>query len=250
MVTYVSLLTVGLVLFERRIVYSALIPATLYLVSCGYLSFFGQLTYAPLFLLTDFPYKNGFWVLSMLFFIVPILLSQWRYREALIAHLSQVDPLTNTFNRRSINQCLEQLNRKQASSYAVILVDLDHFKQINDEHGHHKGDEALVQVCHVLAGHIREQDVLGRFGGEEFILVLKQATAHQAKQVAERCRQAITQIELYDEHNQPIHFTASFGIALSHHNTPYEKLLSQADQAKAYGRNQVVLYQPLEPAAS
>ncbi len=264
MVTYISLLTVGLVLFERRIVYSALIPATLYLVSCGYLSFFGQLTYAPLFLLTDFPYKNGFWVLSMLFFIVPILLtclvlfeillSQWRYREALIAHLSQVDPLTNTFNRRSINQCLEQLNHKQAPSYAVILVDLDHFKQINDEHGHHKGDEALVQVCHVLAGHIREQDVLGRFGGEEFILVLKQATAHQAKQVAERCRQAITQIELYDEHNQPIHFTASFGIALSHHNTPYEKLLSQADQAlyqaKAYGRNQVVLYQPLEPAAS
>ena len=136
----------------------------------------------------------------------------------------------------------------------MLLVDLDHFKQINDEYGHHKGDEALVQVCHVLAGHIREQDVLGRFGGEEFILVLKQANVHQATQVAERCRQAITQIALYDEHSQPIHFTASFGIALSQNNIPYEKLLSQADQAlyqaKAYGRNQVVLFQPLEPVAS
>lgn len=106
-------MTVGLVLFHRRLIYSMLIPASLFLVTCAYLSFNQQLPYSPLFNIQDQFFHNSFWLLSMLYFILPILavcmilfeilLSQWRYREQLINHLSQIDPLTNLFNRRSIN---------------------------------------------------------------------------------------------------------------------------------------------------
>lgn len=176
--SFVSLLTVGLVLLPRSIVYSALIPSTLYLFICSYLSLHGILPYAPIFNLPNDAYANSFWVGSMLYFITPvvmiclilfeILLSQWRNREQLIQQLSKIDPLTNTYNRRSLNQYLEQIQRKKNQNYALVLLDLDHFKSINDCHGHHKGDEALILVGQLLKQHLRESDVVGRFGGEEF----------------------------------------------------------------------------------
>jgi diguanylate cyclase (GGDEF)-like protein len=257
MITYVSLITVGLVLFNRKIVYYALIPATLFLILCGYLSLQGQISYAPLFNLSTTPlYQNKFWVISMLYFIAPILitclilfeilLSQWRHREQLIQHLSQIDPLTNTLNRRSINTCLEKLERKSTKSYALVLIDLDHFKQINDQYGHDKGDEALIKVSEVLSQIIRDSDVVGRFGGEEFILILNQSSLAQAKNIAERCRQAIQALQLFSNIGEAIKVTASFGIALSNIDINPQKLLSQADkalyEAKACGRNQVKCY--------
>ncbi|WP_313034033.1 GGDEF domain-containing protein [Acinetobacter sp.] len=257
MITYMCLLTVGLVLFSRKIVYCALIPATLFLLVCGYLSVQGQISYGPLFYLHTLPYQNMFWVLTMMYFIVPILitclilfeilLSQWRHREKLIQHLSQVDPLTNALNRRSINYCLEKLERKPSQSYALVLIDLDHFKRINDHYGHDKGDEALIQVSQILSHMIRDSDVVGRFGGEEFILILNQSSLEQAQSIAERCRQAIQQVALYSDAGEIIPITASFGIALSSHSVNPQQLLSQADKAlyvaKACGRNQVKCYQ-------
>ncbi|MCG2607937.1 GGDEF domain-containing protein [Acinetobacter sp. SM34] len=257
MITYMSLVTVGLVLFTRKIVYCALIPATLFLFACGYLSLQGQISYGPLFHLDTMPYQNMFWVLTMMYFIVPILitclilfeilLSQWRHREKLIQHLSQVDPLTNALNRRSINYCLEKLERKPSKSYAVVLIDLDHFKRINDQYGHDKGDEALIQVSQILSQLIRDSDVVGRLGGEEFILILNQSSLEQAQIIAERCRQAIQQLHLCSESGQIIPITASFGIALSSNTLNSQQLLSQADKAlyaaKACGRNQVKCYQ-------
>ena len=258
MITYVSLITVGLVLFNRKIVYYALIPASLFLILCGYLSLQGQISYAPLFNLSTTPlYQNKFWVISMLYFIAPILLtclilfeillSQWRHREQLIQHLSQVDPLTNALNRRSINACLEKLERKSTKSYALVLIDLDYFKQINDQYGHDKGDEALIKVSEVLSQIIRDSDVVGRFGGEEFILILNQSSLAQAQSIAERCRQAIQALQLFSNIGEAIKVTASFGIALSNIDINPQKLLSQADkalyEAKACGRNQVKCYQ-------
>ena len=258
-IAYVCLMTVGLVLFHRRLVYSMLIPASLFLVTCAYLSFNQQLPYSPLFNIQDQFFHNSFWLLSMLYFILPILavcmilfeilLSQWRYREQLINHLSQIDPLTNLFNRRSINQCLDQLNSNPTFNYALVLLDLDHFKKINDYYGHHKGDETLVQVSAVLNQQLRESDVVGRFGGEEFILVLNNSSLEKAQQVAERCRSAIQQLQIFSDEGQLIPVTASFGIAISKPELRPQQLLSQADQAlyqaKANGRNQVKSY--LEP---
>lgn len=256
LISYISLVTVGLVLLPRVIVYSAFIPATLYLIGCSYFSYLGVLDYAPLFQINNESYSNLFWILSMLFFMVPILgtclalfeilLSQWRHRERLIQKLSQIDPLTNLFNRRRINQCLEQLGQKTDESYALILLDLDHFKQINDQYGHHKGDEALIKVSNILNQNLRDHDVVGRFGGEEFILILHHSTLTQAQHIAERCRQAIQNIQLQDDDGQTILVTASFGIAISTTELRPQQLLSRADkalyEAKACGRNIVKTY--------
>jgi diguanylate cyclase (GGDEF)-like protein len=256
MISYVSLVAVGLVLLPRVIVYSAFIPATLYLIGSAYLSYTGSLSYGPLFQISDHYYSNHFWLLSMLFFIAPILctclilfevlLSQWRHREHLIKQLSQMDPLTNLFNRRSINQCLDQLNHPVHENYALVLLDLDHFKHINDQYGHHKGDEALVKVSAILSQLLRGTDVVGRFGGEEFILILHHSSLEQAQQIAERCRSAIEQIELFSDEGQRIQITASFGIAIAAAESRPQQLLSQADkalyQAKASGRNAVKIY--------
>jgi diguanylate cyclase (GGDEF)-like protein len=256
MVSYVSLVTVGLVLFNRKIVYYTLVPVTVFLILSNYLSLQGQISYAPLFNLSTSPYQNKFWVSSMLYFIAPILiiclilfeilLSQWRHREQLIQHLSQIDPLTNTLNRRSIKACLEKLEHKPTKSYALVLIDLDHFKQINDQYGHNKGDETLIQVSEALSQIIRDNDVVGRFGGEEFILILHQSSLAQAENIAERCRQAIQALHLLSNMGDIIKVTASFGVAFSSTETNPQKLLSQADkalyEAKACGRNQVKCY--------
>ena len=255
--SFVSLLTVGLILFPRSVVYSALIPSTLYLFVCGYLSLHGMLPYAPIFNLPNDTYANAFWVGSMLYFITPvvmiclilfeILLSQWRNREQLIQQLSRIDPLTNTYNRRSLNQYLERIQRKKNQSYALVLLDLDHFKSINDCHGHHKGDEALILVGQLLKQHLRETDIVGRFGGEEFLLLLYHTTLEQAQHTAERCRAAIEHLELKDDNGNRIALTASFGISTAQSPlTPFQ-LLTQADKAlysaKASGRNQVHIFQ-------
>lgn len=253
---YVCLIMVGLVLFHRTLVYSMLIPASIFLGGCAYLSFSHQLPYSPLFNIDDKLFYNGFWLLSMLYFILPILavcmvlfeilLSQWRHREQLIKQLSQIDPLTNLFNRRSINQCLDKLNAAATPNYALVLLDLDHFKKINDHYGHHKGDETLVEVSGVLNQQLRESDVVGRFGGEEFILVLKNTSLEKAEQVAERCRIAIQQLQIFSDEDELIPVTASFGIAISSAELRPQQLLSQADQAlyqaKAGGRNLVKAY--------
>ena len=256
MIAYVSLITVGLVLFSRTLVYSMLIPASIFLSICGYLSYTGQLTYSPLFTIPGKLFYNGFWLVSMLYFILPILaicmmlfeilLSQWRHREKLIQHLSQIDPLTNLFNRRSINQCLDKLNSVKLESYALVLLDLDHFKRINDYYGHHKGDETLIRVSEVLTLLLRESDVVGRFGGEEFILILKEQNLQQAIEIAERCRKIIEQEEIQLETKEILKMSASFGVALSQSHLNKEQTIRLADRAlyfaKRQGRNQVRTY--------
>ncbi len=260
MIAYVSLITVGLVLFTRKIVYSMLIPATIFLSMCMYLSLKGTIPYAPIFLADASGYQNSFWLFSMIFFIIPILLtclalfeillSQWRHRERLIQKLSQIDPLTSLFNRRSINHCLEQLDNPSSESYALVLLDLDHFKRINDQYGHNKGDEALILVSNVLNQHLRGSDIVGRYGGEEFILVLKNSNLEQAIHVAERCRKTIEELQIYSEDGQAFQVTASFGIAISTPELRPQQLLTHADQAlyaaKAGGRNMVMAYTPQE----
>jgi diguanylate cyclase (GGDEF)-like protein len=253
MIAYVSLLAVGCVLLPRIIVYSAFIPANIYIALCTYLTYVGTIADAPLFTNMVDKHRHLFWLLSMGFFITPILatclllfeilLSQWRHRERLIQRLSQLDPLTNVFNRRSINSSLENLDSSTPETYAIVLIDLDHFKQINDNFGHHKGDETLISVGEILKIHLRDTDIVGRFGGEEFILVLKNSSLEQTKTIAERCRHAISELKILSDEGEALKVSASFGIALSNAKTTPQQLITQADralyQAKALGRNRV-----------
>ena len=256
MITYICLLTVGLVLFKRKIIYMMLIPATSFLIFSGYLSFIDVVPYSPLFIINGKLFLNGFWLFSMLYFITPILitclvlfeilLSQWRHREQQIQNLSQIDPLTSTLNRRSIDQSLENLGHDKHASYAIVLLDLDLFKNINDQFGHHMGDAVLIAVGQKLSEHLRENDIVGRYGGEEFILILKRSSQHRAQRIAERCRAAIESLVIEHEDGRSIRITASFGIALSANKLKPQQLLNQADKAlyaaKAGGRNQIKCY--------
>ncbi|OJU53898.1 MAG: GGDEF domain-containing protein [Acinetobacter sp. 39-4] len=261
MVGYVSVVGVGLVLFDRRMVYCALIPATFALLLCNYLSMIGVLTYAPLFNMQRLNEvsMHPFWVGSMMFFLLPImlaclflfeiLLTQWRTREMTIQILSRLDPLTNVLNRRSIGSYLEKLHQQPEPLYSIILLDLDHFKSINDHFGHSMGDQVLVQVAKCLANNLRDQDIIGRFGGEEFILLLPNTTTAQAQNVAERCRLAVSQLRFITEHKQEFVVSASFGISSSLSADEPHLIISQADQAlyavKAGGRNQVRIFTDL-----
>lgn len=255
-VGYISTVVIGLILFNRWLIYITLIPASLLLFIGSYLSLKQYIPYAPTFniaALKPSPAQNDFWIGSMLFFSVPILigffglfeilLSQWRERENEIKQLSQLDFLTNLLNRRSIHQFLDHLHQTKAEkSYAVILLDLDHFKQINDQYGHHLGDQVLIAISECLKQHIRPIDKIGRFGGEEFIILIPDTSLSDARTIAERCRVAIEQLKISTaEHN--IQLSASFGVALSSPEYESSQILTQADQAlylaKACGRNQV-----------
>lgn len=191
----------------------------------------------------------------MAYFIIPIIfaslilgeiiLIQWRHRESLIKKLSQTDPLTGLFNRRSFNEKLQLIHRSKAE-YAIIILDLDHFKNINDEYGHQCGDEVLEHVAHTLTHCIRPSDIVARYGGEEFIMVLNDTEITQATAIAERCRLAIQDLHIQSRAEESISLTASFGLAMSSYTYESEKIIHFADTAlygsKQQGRNQIQIY--------
>ncbi|WP_296931637.1 GGDEF domain-containing protein [uncultured Marinobacter sp.] len=156
------------------------------------------------------------------------------------------DDLTGLHNRRAFfelgNQLLKQ-SRRNGSPLAIIMFDLDHFKQINDNHGHEAGDEVLRHIGRVLETNVREADIAARIGGEEFAILLADADAIQASEMAERLLSLMrkTPVRYQDVCIRP---TASFGIsALRPEEINLENLLARADNAmyesKALGRGRV-----------
>ena len=159
--------------------------------------------------------------------------------------LAESDSLTNTFNRRSffmlLDKAVSAANRNQAA-LSVLLIDLDHFKQINDTHGHRVGDEVLCHFVSVASGCLRAEDVLGRIGGEEFAVFLPNAEMTEAQQIAERlCAGVAEQVLKRTEGDIPL--TISIGIAQYKPDDDAESVLGRADEAmyraKEYGRNRV-----------
>ncbi|MFO1251779.1 MAG: GGDEF domain-containing protein [Inhella sp.] len=167
-----------------------------------------------------------------------------------IRQRAERDPLTGLSNRRHFEQSLRREHARAARSsepYALVLLDLDHFKQVNDQHGRDGGDAALRHVARLMEASLREFDSLGRLGGEEFALLLP-ATDAAGAQVAERLR-ARSSLPL-EHRGQQIPLSASFGIAIGQghgkgHGGDGTELFRQADQAlyaaKTAGRNQVAL---------
>lgn len=157
-----------------------------------------------------------------------------------LRHSAYHDPLTQLPNRRSIMEQLTKLaalSARHQRSFVVAMLDIDHFKKINDTHGHLQGDAVLKLIADALSNQMRSEDSCGRLGGEEFLLLLPETSASQGKVVLERVRHAIEQL-------QPEgigQVTASIGYGESHGELPIDKLLSEVDvalyQAKALGRN-------------
>lgn len=165
-----------------------------------------------------------------------------------LRHLSLHDALTDLLNRRAIEQLLQReaqrLQRFQ-EAFSVILIDIDHFKHINDRHGHAVGDHVLTEVAARLRSQAREVDRVARFGGEEFCVLLPHTDPAGALQAAERLRLAVCQTPI-PLPQEAVTVTASLGLACA--DNPQESLqslLRRADQAlyqaKDGGRNQVVV---------
>jgi len=171
-----------------------------------------------------------------------------------LANLGLTDPLTEVNNRRFFDQRLEEeimRTMRGKAPLACLLIDVDHFKRINDTYGHQAGDNVLRQVAAVLRQHLRGQDVLARYGGEEFVALLSSATLERAEVIAERIRRALEQRVLPLESGDTLQITASIGVSILHpqqHQGEFKhlgmELVERADQAlyraKETGRNRVV----------
>lgn len=176
-------------------------------------------------------------------------ISRWVEREDLYREMSTIDGLTRLTNRSSfIARGQSELSRARRvpAHVACVMVDLDHFKRINDTWGHHAGDKVLVVASSILMEMARQYDEVGRYGGEEFAILLPNATIDGAAAVAERIREKIASTSV-EVDGQMISMTASFGVAC--YPAPgiddLNDLLKAADkalyEAKESGRNKVVL---------
>lgn len=163
----------------------------------------------------------------------------------LLEETARTDFLTKLINRRAMAQRLQnEVARveRAGGSFAMVLVDIDHFKHINDRFGHDVGDEVLKALSRAFEASVREQDVVSRWGGEEFLILLPNTNQPDAVEQAERLRQLLDS-DTMRINRYPHRVTASFGVSEYHPGQSVESMLKQADvalyQAKAQGRNRV-----------
>jgi len=182
-----------------------------------------------------------------------ILTLETRLRESLhqLASLASHDSLTGLLNRRALYEIIEKEQARTQEAgipLGVVMIDLDHFKMINDQYGHLVGDEALCQVENIIMGRKRSSDHAGRWGGEEFLLVLPGASVQEAGHVAERMRIAIRSLCIPLKDGRVVSVRASLGAASTSPGEEFslERLIDGADKAlymaKAAGRDLVKLY--------
>lgn len=167
-------------------------------------------------------------------------------RAAELGKLAITDPLTRTRNRRGITiGVLEAMAHAERYGHplSVAMVDVDHFKEVNDTYGHKAGDRVLEGVASILVETLRMPDKIGRYGGEEFLLVLPETGLEQTTRIVERIRAAVDQAE-FDIGDKKIKLTISIGATIFVKGEDLEQLLSRADsalyEAKQSGRNLVV----------
>lgn len=169
-----------------------------------------------------------------------------RADNVILAKLALQDSLTELKNRRALEIAMDDPKTIETLN-SVIFLDIDHFKKINDEHGHVFGDEVLKAVANAVIHAIDEEDEAFRYGGEEFVVISQGASECQSK--ALRIQAAIERIRLLKDvysKSEAVTFTASIGLALTQANKPLQQMVRDADaamyHAKETGRNKVVLY--------
>jgi diguanylate cyclase (GGDEF)-like protein len=177
-------------------------------------------------------------------------------RTAELQHLATTDSLTDAYNRRYLMERAEvemALARRQSHALSMVMFDIDHFKRINDSHGHNVGDRVLVALSQAVKQGLRLGDTFARVGGEEFVLLLPHSDVEQSLQVAQRLRNMVQDLDLQVGDDLQLRITASFGVATMDAGLcSVDALYVAADtalyRAKAAGRNRAVSY-PAAPAA-
>jgi diguanylate cyclase (GGDEF)-like protein len=197
--------------------------------------------------LFQFAYVSAYVILGVLTGLAFVLLVAERLRLEL-ERMATLDPLTGIYNRRTFTDLVERELARAAragSSVGLVVIDLDHFKTVNDRYGHLAGDAVLRAFVATANGALRKQDLLGRYGGEEFCVVLPGATPAEAVMIAQRLRESVesSPVAIVD---RSIHYTISAGVAHSNRaGLDLDSLVRDADEAlyraKRRGRNQVSL---------
>nr|WP_314532531.1 diguanylate cyclase [uncultured Pseudomonas sp.] len=175
---------------------------------------------------------------------------QLQAANAQLQQLSRTDRLTGLYNRGHWEESLKVAyarHQRYGSATSLVMLDIDHFKRVNDTYGHPAGDKVIEEVARLIHEHVRETDVAGRYGGEEFGVVLSDTDRDGGRLFAERLRKAVEGLEVL--HNgQSIRFTISLGVAdLSQPSINHADLIAWADDAlfasKKAGRNRVTVYE-------
>jgi diguanylate cyclase (GGDEF)-like protein/PAS domain S-box-containing protein len=180
-------------------------------------------------------------------------ISEHKRMEKQLQYLATHDALTNIPNRYSLTQTLKRAvaKAKRGEKSAFLFIDIDNFKLVNDSMGHATGDELLVTMANILKNNLREGDLLARFGGDEYCVLLEGATYGEAEIVAEKLRLAVDQAEMYlERHKCCLNLSVSIGVVMIDGTLDTQKVLSYADNAlytaKENGKNRVTFLRPDE----
>lgn len=226
----------------QRIVGAGDLCIALGLAARAYVTAGGDLHISPA-AVNSFTYLAGY--LLMIINSFGFLLLCKERDDAKLAELATVDSLTGILNRRAFFEQTERarmVTLRQKQSVAMMMLDIDYFKRLNDRYGHAAGDQALCAFAHTAQSTLREQDILGRLGGEEFALLLPATDVMGAMQAAERLRAAVESAPILME-GQHLVLTVSIGVVMVDADEHINQALARADhalyRAKSGGRNRV-----------
>ena len=174
----------------------------------------------------------------------------------LVQGLALTDPLTGLLNRRGFDSQMQRISHGSVQGCTLLIVDIDHFKAINDAHGHLLGDKVIIAVANVLRGCIGERGPIARIGGEEFAVLLSHTSSAGGVELAERIRAAVERgkIRRTDSDESIGNVTVSLGLATCGENEQFEAMIARADralyQSKTAGRNRVTVAERASGAAA
>jgi diguanylate cyclase (GGDEF)-like protein len=173
-------------------------------------------------------------------------LQQAKASKEQLERLATFDLLTGLYNRQTILAKVRELvnlTNRYKGDFSLVLLDIDHFRKVNDRHGHLTGDEVLEKIAALIRGNVRDADIAGRYGGEAFIIILPNTNLASSWAAAERLRSIIEKTELKDSAGNVFAVTVSQGLVGWERNDDTASLLSRADEAlhkaKEKGRNRV-----------
>lgn len=223
------------------------------LFKCGYLGFF-YLNYGKRYTHSETLVAIVFYLGSIFVLLVTRLAcstTQGLKRIYVLEQETITDPMLKTFNRRYLDRRLQeevQRAHRHGLDLSLLMVDIDHFKQVNDTWGHQIGDLVLQHLAQLMLAVMRQTDIVARFGGEEFLILLPHTSEPEANQLAERLRRTVEYTPLLmgsgSDGIPELHVTVSIGGASAQHNDDAFSLLERCDQAmyraKQEGRNRVV----------
>ncbi|NLJ79362.1 MAG: GGDEF domain-containing protein, partial [Tissierellia bacterium] len=162
--------------------------------------------------------------------------------EKKLQRLSATDELTQLYNRRAFNSYGDRVinySKRHDEMLSIVMIDIDYFKRVNDKYGHNVGDMVLIRLADILSQNVRENDILYRWGGEEFIILMPDTEVEEAHKIAERLRRIVAETRF----TQDIHITISIGVTQLGDMDIFDKLIERVDKAlykaKESGRNNV-----------